>query len=60
MGRKKNHFDDKWLKAVAGYTSDPLEALEDTISLSNEGDIVVVTGSLYLVGQLLSEYQAKY
>ncbi|RYZ77125.1 MAG: hypothetical protein EOP05_02870 [Proteobacteria bacterium] len=42
----------KWLESARGADAEPIEALSRAIELAGPTDLVVVSGSLYLVGDL--------
>ena len=52
-GHKKEGYK-KWLGCVDGYIEDPVQALIQIGRHCQEKDILVVTGSLYLVGELMA------
>ena len=52
-GHKKEGYK-KWLSCVDGYIEDPVQALIQIGKHCQEKDILVVTGSLYLVGELMA------
>jgi hypothetical protein len=51
-GRKIESYGP-WLSRAKGAWEDPLEALSHVIRVASREDIVLVTGSLYLVGAIL-------
>lgn len=52
-GREKQEYG-KWLLQVAGYIEDPIKAFFQTCKKCQKHDLMVVTGSLYLVGELMT------
>lgn len=51
--RKILDYGEKWLKKAAFCSANPKAALDAAIQNAKASDIVVVTGSLYLVGELM-------
>ena len=52
-GRTKKDYK-QWLDQVSGYIKNPIEALHHVCQQCRKGDLMVVTGSLYLIGELMS------
>lgn len=52
QGRTQTQYGD-WLTQSQGFFEDPLEALAAAIKDAKETDLCLVTGSLYLVGDVL-------
>ena len=52
-GRKKEGYI-QWLDQVTDYIEDPKQAIHAICKQCQKEDLVVVTGSLYLVGQLMA------
>jgi dihydrofolate synthase/folylpolyglutamate synthase len=47
-----NKYGEKYLKRSKFYSSVPIEALEAAVNNASENDLIIVTGSLYLVGHI--------
>ncbi|MDR1983146.1 MAG: hypothetical protein LBQ08_05130 [Holosporaceae bacterium] len=45
-------YDQKFLQRAAFISSDPMEVLDVAISRSHKDDLVLATGSLYLIGKI--------
>ncbi len=52
-GRTKKDYT-QWLNQVNGYIESPIEALKQVCQQCQKDDLMVVTGSLYLIGELMS------
>ncbi|MDR0968351.1 MAG: hypothetical protein LBL99_01800 [Holosporaceae bacterium] len=52
-------YDEVFLKRAEFSSSDPIETLNAAVLDSNENDLIVVTGSLYLVGAIKCALAAK-
>jgi len=48
-----------WLQRVHAATDDPLAALQSLLTTANEDDLILVTGSLYLVGHVRSWLESQ-
>jgi len=46
------NYEERFLKTAKFVSSDPILALDAAISNSTERDLVVITGSLYLIGKI--------
>ncbi len=57
MGRKKEEYN-KWLTKTR-YYKNPIKALKKAQSISKKNDLIVVTGSLYLIGDILEKYRSN-
>lgn len=53
-GRKISEYPKEYLEISAGQNPDVCELLNKISTQAQEGDLVLVTGSLYLVGEVLS------
>ena len=52
-GRTKKDYV-QWLNQVNGYIENPIKALHQVCHQCQKDDLMVVTGSLYLIGELMS------
>jgi dihydrofolate synthase/folylpolyglutamate synthase len=50
-------YDEKFRKLAKFISSNPIETLETALSAANRNDLIVVTGSLYLVGKILKSFR---
>ena len=57
-GHKKEGYG-KWLDHVSGYIEEPEQALFQICKYCQKEDLLVVTGSLYLVGELMAHIRKK-
>lgn len=57
-GRPLEGYGPEWRARAASADADPAAALRRLCAEAEEGDLIVVTGSLYLVGKLLSLFTA--
>lgn len=53
MGRGRQSYGD-WVDSAQGYIDDPIEALDQLTAQSGPKDMILVSGSLYLVGDLMA------
>lgn len=51
-GQPLSAYGEKWLGQAAATDADPAMALERALSESQPGDLILVTGSLYMAGDL--------
>ena len=58
-GRTKKEYR-KWLDQVSGYVKSPIKALHQVCQQCQKDDLMIVTGSLYLIGELMSYIRCKY
>lgn len=54
-GRKINEYPSQYLERAASKNSDPMQILKQVEQMAQEDDLVLVTGSLYLVGKILEK-----
>ena len=52
-GRTQKDYE-QWIDRVSGYIESPIEALRQVCQHCKKDDLMVVTGSLYLIGELMS------
>lgn len=57
-GLALKNYPAKFLKSVAGADEDPMAMLQKIFTRASEEDLILVTGSLYLVGKILAEHSA--
>lgn len=58
-GRRIEEYGEPWCSQAVHLEADPVRALEATLLRADPGDLVLVTGSLYLVGLLRTWAQER-
>lgn len=58
-GRTKEDYS-QWLNRVNGYIKNPVKALHQICDQCQKDDLMIVTGSLYLIGELMSYTRNKH
>lgn len=55
-GRPLKDYGNAWLERAAGSSPDPLSAMEHIAHRAGPDDLLVITGSLYLVGHIMEKH----